>query len=139
MSFSNVNSSAKEHYDVIVAGGGTAGIAAAVSAARNGARTLLVERNRCLVGASTLRNVVTYCGLYTLSEQPLNVVGGVGAEVVETLRNRGALTGPHRHRGVFAVFDPETVKHVLDEIAANAKVDVHYGACLLYTSDAADE
>ncbi len=131
MSFSNVNSSAKEHYDVIVAGGGTAGIAAAVSAARNGARTLLVERNRCLGGASTLRNVVTYCGLYTLSEQPLNVVGGVGAEVVETLRNRGALTGPHRHRGVFAVFDPETVKHVLDEIAANAKVDVHYGAVVI--------
>lgn len=119
------------HYDVIVAGGGTAGVAAAVSAARNGARTLLVERSRCLGGASTLRNVVTYCGLYTLSEQPLNVVGGVGAEVVGTLRSRGALTGPHRHRGVFAIFDPETVKHVLDEITASAKVDVHYGAMVI--------
>jgi cation diffusion facilitator CzcD-associated flavoprotein CzcO len=52
-----------EQYDVIVAGGGSAGIAAAIGARRAGARTLLVERGPCLGGSATLRNVVTYCGI----------------------------------------------------------------------------
>jgi large subunit ribosomal protein L3 len=37
------------HYDVVVVGGGSAGIAAAISAARNGARTALVEAGPCTV------------------------------------------------------------------------------------------
>ena len=43
---------AKE-FDVIVAGGGTAGCIAALAAARNGAKTLVVEKNRCLGGQFT--------------------------------------------------------------------------------------
>ena len=67
----------RETYDVIVAGGGSAGGAAAVASARLGARTLLGERYNCLGGAATMRNVVTYCGLYTLGETPRRVVGAV--------------------------------------------------------------
>ncbi|MEI7834289.1 MAG: FAD-dependent oxidoreductase, partial [bacterium] len=40
----------KEHYQVIVVGGGTAGIIAALQAGRAGARTLLIERNGILGG-----------------------------------------------------------------------------------------
>ena len=41
-------------YDVIVAGGGVAGVAAALAAARNGAKVLLVEKNCALGGLATV-------------------------------------------------------------------------------------
>lgn len=41
------------HYDVIVAGGGPAGFAAATEAGRNGAKTLIVDENACIGGVST--------------------------------------------------------------------------------------
>ncbi len=122
---------AEEHFDVIVAGGGSAGVAAAVGSARSGARTLLIERYYCLGGASTMRNILTYCGLYTLDEHPKMVVGGVGAEIVDRLRRRHALTGPFRFRGVFVVFDPEAVKVVLDDICQDAGVTVLLGAMVV--------
>ena len=111
-------------YDVAVVGGGSAGVAAAIAASRCGARTLLVERAGCLGGASTLRNVVTYCGLYTLGETPRQAVMGVAEEVMRGLRRLGAVTGPQRHRGVFVVFEPEAVKRVLDTLCAEAGVEV---------------
>jgi FAD dependent oxidoreductase len=113
-----------EHYDVVVVGGGSAGVGAAVGAARSGARTLLVEQHGCLGGASTMRNVLTYCGLYTLGARPQLAVGGVAAEVVAKLRRWNAATGPIRHRGVFIAIDPEAVKRALDEICAEAKVEI---------------
>jgi len=111
-------------YDIAVVGGGSAGVAAAVAAARCGARTLLLERAGCLGGASTLRNVVTYCGLYTLGDSPRQAVAGIAEEVLQGLRRLGAVTGPQRHRGVFVVFEPEAVKRVLDRLCAEAGVDV---------------
>ena len=111
-------------YDVAVIGGGSAGVAAAIAASRCGALTLLIERAACLGGASTLRGVVTYCGLYTLGETPRQAVMGVAEEVLQGLRRLGAVTEPQRHRGVFVVFEPEAVKRVLDTLAAEAKVDV---------------
>ncbi len=115
-------------FDVAVVGGGSAGTAAAIAAARCGARTVLIEKGPCLGGAATLRNVLTYCGLYTLEDRPRQAVKGVAEEVMDGLRRLGAVTGPQRHRGVFVVFDPEAVKLVLDSLSAEASVQVMFNA-----------
>jgi succinate dehydrogenase/fumarate reductase flavoprotein subunit len=68
-----------EEYDVVVAGGGAAGVGAAVGAAQAGAKTLLLESAGFLGGAATLKCVQTYCGLYTISDNPRPAVLGVAA------------------------------------------------------------
>lgn len=53
-----------QHWDVIVAGGGSAGFAAALTCARAGARTLLLERQTMLGGMGVNAWVHTFCGLF---------------------------------------------------------------------------
>ncbi|MFV0416375.1 MAG: FAD-dependent oxidoreductase [Chthoniobacterales bacterium] len=55
-------------YDVLVAGGGSAGIAAAFSAAAQGAQTCLIERRSCLGGMASQALVHSICGLYELPQ-----------------------------------------------------------------------
>lgn len=66
-------------YDVIVIGGGPAGIVAATQAARAGARTLLVEKSAMLGGSTTL-NGVNFPGLFHAWGR--QVVAGIGWELV---------------------------------------------------------
>jgi NAD(P)H-dependent FMN reductase len=66
--------------DVVVVGGGSAGIAAAVSSARSGARTVMVERYGFLGGNATSASVGTICGLYLREADGFVSVGGGFAE-----------------------------------------------------------
>ncbi|MCB2034696.1 MAG: FAD-dependent oxidoreductase, partial [Ottowia sp.] len=72
-----------DEVDVLVLGGGPAGLAAAASAARGGARTLLVERYGFLGGMGTAAGVTNFCGLHANVHGTIRqVVQGVGGELL---------------------------------------------------------
>ncbi|MGH7287140.1 MAG: FAD-dependent oxidoreductase, partial [Myxococcota bacterium] len=82
--------SGEPRFDVAVVGGGPAGLAAALGAARAGAHTLLVEREARLGGNATQALVHTICGLYradTEQAQPVHV--GMPTRVAEALGRAG--------------------------------------------------
>src|SRR5216683_151287 len=109
--------------DVIVIGGGAAGTAAAVGAANAGAQTLLVESGPFLGGAATLKNVLTYCGLFT-NYQKKQAVFGVADQVLQQLREMGAVSEPIQFHGVAVLIEPESVKYVLDQLCKHAGVQI---------------
>jgi hypothetical protein len=111
-------------YDVVVVGGGSAGVAAAVGSAQSGAKTLILESAGFLGGAATLKCVQTYCGLFTIVDQPRPSVLGVASSVIRKLRAIGGVRGPVKFRGVFMLLDTEAVKFVLDSVCEDAGVDV---------------
>lgn len=81
--------------DVCVLGGGPAGLAAAVSAARGGARTLLVERYGFLGGMGTAGGVTNFAGLYgRRGGQMQQLVRGVVDELLDRIAALGGLNAP---------------------------------------------
>ncbi len=75
--------------DVLVIGGGAAGVAAATAAGRAGARTVLLERYGFLGGLATTAQVGTVCGLYlrdTAGVEAVPVAGGFANEFAARLQ-----------------------------------------------------
>lgn len=103
-------------YDVVVVGGGSSGIAAAVGAAKLGARTLLLERNPYLGGQVTNCGIPTYDGFFTRGEPFEQVVGGVGQQVIDILSQTGGCDKPRRSPwgNVMLPVNNEAVKVALD-------------------------
>ena len=145
----------KAETEVLVVGGGSAGVAAAVAAARNGAEVMLVERLGYLGGLATGGLIIL---LLTLDDgRGQQVIGGLCQEVTDRLAKRGAAKlppkaewgsedenlirrdqswglvwghGPHRVRYSVA-YDPEEFKFALNTMVEEAKVKLllHSYAC----------
>src|SRR5947199_10841350 len=94
-----------EEADLVVVGGGSAGTAAAITAARAGLRTVLVEDSPFLGGMSTGGCVGTFCGFYyrERSGDLVRIVGGFAAEVMDRLGCCGFWYGPGRVKRTGAV------------------------------------
>src|SRR5690554_209362 len=75
--------------DVVVCGGGPAGIGAALAAARTGAKTVLIERYGFLGGMGTAAAVCTFA--YGYHDKRRFIIGGVFQEIRTKLHQRGAL------------------------------------------------
>ncbi len=115
----------KGDVDVLVAGGGSAGCAAAVTAARLGLHTVLVEEMPFLGGMSTGGCVGTYCGFYykERSGSLSALVGGLPAEIESTLRARGHAYGPIPFKETAAVpYVPWGVKLLLEELSRGERL-----------------
>lgn len=86
----------KDDVDVVVVGGGSAGICAAVAAARLGSRVMLVEKSGRLGGMGPLAFVHTFCGLYEpgTSGAPRLANPGLPEEIERRMRERTGQDGP---------------------------------------------
>jgi len=112
--------------DVLVAGGGPAGIAAALAAARVGARTMLVERYGYLGGMITGAYVIVILGV---GDGHVPVARGITAELRRRLEPFGAVK-PRNDSGDYDV-DPEVFKWQAQELLeeAGVRLRMHTLAC----------
>jgi hypothetical protein len=102
---------AGDEYDVVVVGGGTSGVAAAIASARTGAKTILIERLGTLGGQMNVSGPpgFAYANLY--NDRGERIIGGIIAETHERLLKEGHAI-PHMEpdfRGwyTFAYVDPD--------------------------------
>jgi flavin-dependent dehydrogenase len=130
-------------YEVVVLGGGPAGIAAALAAGRRGRSTLLVERYGFLGGAGTAAGLSTFCGLHAVVHgKHEEVVHGVADDILDRLAAMEGLNKPHltvQNKIQAQAYDISAFKIAADELMAEAKVKVLYHAFAAGVTMAADD
>ncbi len=113
-------------YDVVVVGGGAAGMSAAVAAAGTGAKVVLIERYGFLGGAAANSLVLAYCGFFQKGPEPIVAVRGIGEQFLNILASIGQdvspVVSPSGNRII--LLDPEAVKFAGDRLLDEAGVSV---------------
>ncbi len=119
-------------FEVVVLGGGPAGIAAAVAAGRAGRATALVERYGFLGGAGTAAGLSTFCGLHAnVHGEHRQVIHGICDDILERLRRMHGLARPHLSVGgriQAQAYDISAYKIVADELLLEAGVKLFFHA-----------
>ena len=107
-------------YDLVITGGGTAGCATAISAAKNGLKVLIVEKNSFLGGSMTGALVMPMMKNFLKDGTDLN--GDFAKELMSELNN-DALTFSDNNYGWF---NSEMLKCALDNLCEKYNVDVFF-------------
>ncbi len=116
-------------YDLVVAGGGPAGTAAAVCAARLGLKVLLAEATGCLGGMGTSGLVASFG---PVSDGERMLVGGFMKELLATMWEQKAFAPQvtrdylDKQLNRWVPFAPEHLKRILDDFAVQAGVEVRF-------------
>lgn len=117
-------------YDVVVVGGGPGGLAAAIAASRNGAKTLLLEREGCLGGGATTMLIHPFMTHETTKgpdgEARKTVNAGIFKEICDRLERRNA----YKYVSWGVHFDDEVLRVVLDEMLVESGAEVLFHAAL---------
>jgi hypothetical protein len=118
-------------FDVVVLGGGPAGIAAAVAAARHGRKTLLIERYGFLGGMGTAAGVTNFCGLHAnVHGEIRQVVHGIADDLLARIDELGGLNAPHQVLGKIAAqaYDTAAYKCAADALLLDSGADIRLHA-----------
>ena len=118
-------------YEVAVLGGGPAGIAASVAAARAGRRTLLIERYGFLGGMGTAAGVTNFCGLHAnVYGEMHRVVQGIASDLLDRIDRLGGLNAPHLILGkiLAQAYDTAAYKIAADDLLLSHNVDILFHA-----------
>ena len=119
----------QSHYDVIVIGGGFAGAAAAIAAARQGKRVRLIEKYNCLGGAAAFDLVNPFMRYWDYTEgrkEKVMLSCGLFTEIVDRIEALGGFRGNTRQ-----TFNEEILKLVLNRMAIEAGVELLFGTVLV--------
>ena len=130
-------------YEVVVVGGGPAGIAAAIAAGRGGRSTICIERYGFCGGAGTAAGLSTFCGLHAVvhgaHEQ---IVHGIADDILARLKRMDGLNDPHltiQNQIQAQAYDISAFKIAADELLAEANVHVLFHAFATGAVMASDE
>src|SRR5262245_43063069 len=119
-------------FDVVVVGGGPAGIAAAIAAGRSGRSTICIERYGFCGGAGTAAGLSTFCGLHAVIHgKHEQVVHGIADDILDRLERMDGLNKPHltiRDQILAQAYDISGFKIAADELLAESKVHVLFHA-----------
>ncbi len=119
-----------QSYDVIVCGGGSAGLAAAVACARLGVSTLLLERYGYCGGTNTAAMVHSLDAVKSCRDPATQVVRGVASDLIAELARMGGLAADDNPPETFVVH-PECLKVAADRLLRRAGVHVLYHALVV--------
>lgn len=135
-----------DHYDFVVCGGGPAGFAAAVSAARKGLKTAIVENLGCLGGTATAGGINYFLGGRKLDEKSkkhIRVIGGIFDEITDKLISEGNAIEPdtidldfnpvgwYPRMASGIVFDELALKILMDDMCEALGIRVYYNSALI--------
>lgn len=116
-------------FDIVIVGGGSSGIAAAIGASQKGYRVALIERLSFLGGKATAAEVGTICGLYQFSKNPNSefIVKGFAKYFSECLQKRSGLNPLHNILGLhYLPYHIEDYKQLCEELITDKQIDCFF-------------